>query len=393
VNILHLVYDEKFVNFTAELFESCAGVTSRYLVLHDDSAAPPRYVSSLSDMRAIGSGYFGSRAMKRDLDWCDALIIHYLGLPGAKMIVGASDRVQVAWSGWGGDYYDLLPNADDELLGASTKCLLASIKRDAVGKLSLRGQIRSVLARFRSRCITKPFLRRAIQRVDYFSAPVPEDFGVLKRAMRGVVHAKYAQLNYASVEHTFNRGLASVAGDAILVGNSASATNNHADVFDLLAGLRLGDRTIVVPLSYGDPTYRDAVITYGQRLFAGRFAPLVRYLSLEQYNAAIGTCSIAVMGHRRQQGLGNIATMMLRGARVYMDRVSPVFQHMKTRGAIISDLDELKQQGSAALTPLSPDEQRVNQCVVEAEWGHDIVLQNVRRFIDRLKLRVATDFA
>src|SRR5207245_4574571 len=47
VNILHLVYDEKFVMFAAELFEACHDTRNLFLVLVHDHRAPLKYVSGL----------------------------------------------------------------------------------------------------------------------------------------------------------------------------------------------------------------------------------------------------------------------------------------------------------------------------------------------------------
>lgn len=394
MNVLHLVYDEKFVTFAAEVFASCSGTTNRYLVIVNDDSAPLRFVANLANKQRVTKRYFRSHAMMRELEWCDVLIVHYLGLPGAKLILRAPSRVLVVWSGWGGDYYDLLPHGEQTLLGDATRSLLLAIDRERSGRLrTMPRRIRSAVMRVRNRLVVDPLLRRAIRRVNYFSAPIPEDFDVFKRLAPGKKHAEYAQLNYASVERTFSSGPAVVTGDAILVGNSASATNNHADVFDRLAKLDLGGRRIIVPLSYGDEIYRDAVIAYGRRLFGERFEPLIEYMAIERYNVVIGQCSVALMGHRRQQGVGNIAMLLLIGARVFIDRASPVLGHLKARGAYVSALDELANGSSAFLEPLSPEQQRANRSVVEAAWGHDVVLRNTRQFIARLEARAASSRA
>jgi hypothetical protein len=160
-------------------------------------------------------------------------------------------------------------------------------------------------------------------------------------------------------------------------------------VFALLARLPLAGRRVVVPLSYGDAVYRDAVIALGRRLFGDRFVPIVEYMPLERYNAVLADCSIAVMGHRRQQGLGNIGTMMLMGARVFIDPASTAYRHFVSRGAVVSPLADLAAGDPTALAPLTADEQAVNREVLDRVWGSDTVRRNVHALVSRLGARAA----
>lgn len=386
VNILHIVYDEKFIDFVADVFASCYGAVNSFRVIVDDVRLPLKRVGSLRDMRRVSHDYPNSRQAAEDLAWCDALIVHYLGLPGARLIKRAPHRVRVVWSAWGGDYYELVPSAESDLLGPSTRRLMEQLGPPA-GDRSVAGRVRALIRPLRRRLVVDPTLRDAVRRVDFFSAPVPSDFDVVRRAVPGWTRAEYAQLNYVSVERTLSRGLRSVTGEDVLVGNSASSTNNHADVFDQLARLELGSRKVVVPLSYGDLEYRDAVIAYGRRTLGARFEPIVDFMPLAQYNDVISRCSIAVMGHRRQEGVGNIATLMQAGARVFIDRVSPVFRDLTDRGAVVSGIDELARVGAAAFAPLTNEERNTNRAVLASVWGHEVVLRNTQRFIDRLSMQ------
>jgi dTDP-N-acetylfucosamine:lipid II N-acetylfucosaminyltransferase len=392
VKILHLVYDEKFIDFIADVFGASEGAVSQFRVIVDDVCAPLKRVRNVPEMQRVDHAYASSRRAEDDLAWCNALIIHYLGLPAARVINRAPRGVTVAWSAWGGDLHELLPAGGSELIAPRTRRLLDQLGPTPDDR-SVVGRARALIRPVRRRLVVDRILRRAIRRVDVFSAPVPGDYDVLQRALPGLVHAEYAQLNYVSVERTLSRGLRAVTGDDILVGNSASATNNHADVFDQLAGLELGSRKVLVPLSYGDTRYRDAVIAYGRQALGACLEPIVDFMPLERYNELISRCSIAVMGHRRQEAVGNIATLMQAGARVFIDRASPVFSDLSARGAVISGLDGLTTDGSSCLVPLTDDQRNTNRNVLRSVWGHDVVMGNTQRFIDRLSMREAAHCA
>ena len=321
--------------------------------------------------------------MRPDLEWCDSLIVHYLGIPGARMIVNAPAAIRVMWSAWGRDYYDILPHHASDLLQPSTRRLLA---QDAVrlSRMNAGNWARLLFKPLRRRLVVDPLFRRAVGRVDVLSSPLPSELQIIRCAFGDLMRAEYAQLNYASIESTCGRGPRMVTGRDILVGNSASTTNNHADVFDLLSRIDVGDRRVVVPLSYGDGAYRDAVIEYGRRLLGDRLEPIVTFLPLDQYNQLIARCDVAIMGHRRQEALGNILSAMHSGARLFLDSASPAFRYLIERGAVISRLDDLSDCGARALTRLTTEERDTNRAVLAAEWSHEVVGRNARRVIEKL---------
>jgi dTDP-N-acetylfucosamine:lipid II N-acetylfucosaminyltransferase len=101
---------------------------------------------------------------------------------------------------------------------------------------------------------------RCFKKVDFFSAPIPDDFKLLRSSLGSRFKAEYVQLNYGNVPQTFLPGSEKLTGKDILVGNSATPTNNHVEVFKLLSDLDLRGHKVIAPLSYGDERYRDAII-------------------------------------------------------------------------------------------------------------------------------------
>lgn len=372
--------------FAADVFAGCSGVTNRFLVFVDDTSEPLKHLRPFDGLRVVHRRrYFGSPSVDDDLAWCDCLIVHYLDTRGARMILAAPRRARVVWSGWGGDYYDLLPDSDRELLAPGTMRLLARTRRPSNSLFQrVRDEFREGATAIRRR-MALSLIHRAIHRVELFSAPIPEDFAVLARVTGSAVHAQFHQLNYASVEHTFSNGPGQLTGDDILVGNSATPTNNHVDVFDLLARIDLGSRRIIVPLSYGDQSYRDAVISYGEELFGDRFVPIVSYMPLAEYNALIAGCSISVMGHLRQQALGNVAAMLRLGAKVFLDEKNPLRASLLRRGAVVPGLSDLRTGGPDVLAPLTTEQRQENGRVVQTSWSHDVVTRNAQALLDRLR--------
>jgi dTDP-N-acetylfucosamine:lipid II N-acetylfucosaminyltransferase len=370
VRLLHLVPDDKFIEFAAELLESLDGVESRFVARLSDPAAPTRHLGRVKLWRKVGRGYFFSAAMRADLAWCDALVVHYVDVYGAWMMLRAPARVAVVWSGWGADYHELLSPGQRAYLGPRTAALVRELRGPTHG---LPGAARNAVAR--------PLLAAALARTQVFSAPIAEDFELLQGERGARFRARFAQFNYGSVERTFSPGAEGVRGGDILVGNSAAPTNNHAEAFELLASRDLGERRVVVPLTYGDPAYREAVVALGRRMFGRRFEPILEHLPLAAYNEVVSRCAVGVMHHRRQQALGTVGGLLYRGARVFLDESAVLHRFLKRHGVEVFPSGSL---GAGSLEPLSADQRAGNRAAIEALWSHDAVTRNAERFRDAI---------
>jgi dTDP-N-acetylfucosamine:lipid II N-acetylfucosaminyltransferase len=379
--IIHLAYDEKFIDFAVDSFNACAGITNEFRIISSDKSRPLKYVKSLGAVQVIDAKYLKSREMLFELERADALIVHYLGIPGAQLLARAPRGLPIGWRGWGADYYDLLPDSErDQLLGPSTRAIVGKGRTHRSVLKPFHDQVKNL----RRRWYTKPLFHRAVARVDLFSAPVRADLTTVTRALGDSFRARYAQLNYKSVEKSF--AVADVSDDAasVLVGNSSTETNNHPDVFELLAKLDLRDRPVVVPLTYGDSQYRDAVISMGRQQFGSGFRPLTEYMPQSAYNSVVAQCGTAIMGHRRQQGLGNVGTLLYSGARIYFDRVNPIYHELVGHGAVVGTLDDFERLGERAFARLTAEEHRINRNVTSKLWSADVVQANTRAFVSQL---------
>jgi dTDP-N-acetylfucosamine:lipid II N-acetylfucosaminyltransferase len=284
----------------------------------------------------------------------------------------------------GGDYYDLLPGGEACLLGDGTAALLAKLKKTPRNRILWA-------ANFVKKTIKRPFWSSitdfqaikfaAIKRVNYFSSPIQDDYVLLRSALGDNFGADYVQLNYGSLEETLKKGHGGLTGNDILIGNSASATNNHIEAINLLSSIELGDRKIVVPLSYGDDLYGDAIERYGNRLFGEKFMPIRRFMPIDEYNELISRCSIVIMNHRRQQALGTIYTILYYGAKLFMDHRSIVYEFFKRHGASVFPIQDMIDLGAKAFSPLSYAEKKKNIEVLESFWSHEVVMDNARKFV------------
>lgn len=105
----------------------------------------------------------------------------------------------------------------------------------------------------------------------------------------------------------------------ILVGNSSTETNQHFEVFNKLEIYKNENIEILVPLSYGDFKYGMQVMKVGYEIFGNKFKPIIDYMNEQDYYKFLSTIDIGIFNHNRQQGMGNIITLLGMGKKVYMN--------------------------------------------------------------------------
>lgn len=115
----------------------------------------------------------------------------------------------------------------------------------------------------------------------------------------------------------------------ILLGNSATETNQHCQALDILNKFKNEDIVIICPLSYGDGTYRNKVLEYGKECFGQKFLPIVDFLEKKEYFTIISDCSIAVFNNNRQQAMGNINAALSLGCKVFIRNDTAMWDNYK----------------------------------------------------------------
>ena len=127
----------------------------------------------------------------------------------------------------------------------------------------------------------------------------------------------------------------------ILVGNSANPTNNHLEIFDKLLEHKEKKINIFTPLSYGDFRYAMRVMKSGYEYFGERFKPIIDFMDEDKYNKFLSTIDIAIFNHNRQQGMGNIITLLGMGKKVYMRSNVTTWDLFEYNGIKLFDVDAI----------------------------------------------------
>lgn len=369
--IAHIMVDDKFTDIAIRQFENAQPGVHRYYVV--DAALPLKHIK---DSRALG---LSSMECEKELSRPEISAVVFHTLPAAYfgLLKSIEKHKKVIWIGWGYDYYDrLLKSVFPQGLLLSETAKMAKPKlnhRLYNGTKSHLGGIAKKLG-LRKQGIDSSVLNR----VDYFSPVLDEEYRVAIRENEWF-KPEFIPWNYGTIEDDFSLSACGLEalGDNILMGNSASWTNNHCDAFKLIRDqLDLGSRKVIVPLSYGDSDYRGKVIEVGEKILGDNFCPLIDFLPTEEYIKIIQSCSVVIMNHLRQQAMGNIIISTMLGAKVFLNSSSMLFKWLQDKGFVVGDVEYLD------LDPLPSIVKKNNMEVFRRNWGRAVQKEKTMKLIE-----------
>ena len=364
--IIHVMLDEKFNEMAIRQFESAMPGVHEYWV-----TAKSISMTKSPLIRRCDQDELVKQLRRGDVA---GAIFHSLPPDRYPLLEKIDPGITVVWLGWGYDYYALLKHEGEYSRILPKSRTLAKWP----AHLRVKSKVRSLLSKLKRPGI---YDVSSLRRVDYFSPVLDLEYDMVKRHV--FLNAAYVEWNYGNAEDDLSLpGAGFSEGNNILVGNSASATNNHVELFDEIAKeVNLDGRKIIAPLSYGDPYYRDRVVEVGEKMFGEAFVPLIDFMPVDQYLATIRSCGFVMMNHLRQQALGNICMAMLMGAKVYLNDGNPLSKWLSQRGAVFGSIDRLD------MLPLTQSEREINSRMINSHWGREVQRDKTRRLIDLILIK------
>ena len=205
-------------------------------------------------------------------------------------------------------------------------------------------------------------------------AVLPPEVALLRRALpqlRGEPH----EVPLFTAEDVFQKGPQEMEGPDVLLGNSATASNNHLDALDWLRSARRqrqADRAFVLWRRRIWP--RGAAL--GRERFGERLDALTGWMALADYDNSIRRCGFVVMNHRRQQAVGDVTSALYKGATVYLRRENPLFDFSFGPGRLPA---RDRRQRRRARSVVDTEERSRNRQIVGAHYAG--AARSVGRFV------------
>lgn len=369
--ILHLLSDDKFADYAIKQFLETDTKSEFILVVPTNEYKLQRIVA-IEKIKIVKYKSEEYNKLLKSLHNFIAIVSHGLFEKWQEEIILASSKeTKIAWVFWGGDIYGR-PEYIKSFLSVKSKVLFfVKQLKSSVKKKELNPQI--YFANINT-----------FKRINYCLTDVPNDFNFVKSNINSYMKALW--YNYYSIEQTIGDLKDKVInGNNILIGNSSTLENNHLDAFSKLKQFDLSNRNVIVPLSYGQIWLRRFLLKQGNRVFKDSFYPLVDFLSLDEYNKKILSCSVVIMPHYRPQAMGNLLTAFWLGSKVYMSKKSMLYDYFKRLSVhVFSIEDDLVKSNMDALEPLSLDLHKHNQNILIQEYGKENMKIRINKLVEEL---------
>lgn len=387
MKVAQLIPDDKFSDAAYQSFERASPGVCTYYVPAKKMGNKLNYIKIFTP-KFISQYDIVSGSIIKELLTYDLIILHALSTFNIQILSRISNhakRPKIIWIGMGYDYYDLIyDKVSDQYLADSS--LLAT-------KLEKRTQtslIQKLLRRTKNlikKIVLKPNSKKELlSYIDYFSPVLPSEY--IKVKDNYGISAKYIRWNYG-VNSTLYEDLNGAPVDRnkhnVLLGNSATLTNNHIESLKLLSSIEFDIEKIVCPLSYGDNAYKEYIANYGNQLFGNNFYPLTDFVSLDEYLKIIQDCPIVIMNHLRQQAGGNISSMLYKGATLFLNRESPFYDFYHDQGVTIFTIDELEENPELINYRLDDDEILHARKVLKSNFGLQASITNTQNLLNLTK--------
>ncbi|MCM1132934.1 MAG: TDP-N-acetylfucosamine:lipid II N-acetylfucosaminyltransferase [Ruminococcus flavefaciens] len=175
----------------------------------------------------------------------------------------------------------------------------------------------------------------------------------------------------------------------IVIGNSATATNQHIEALDWLARFKDENIRIHLPLNYGLGDYKayaKKVTDYAVKIFGEeKVVPLTEKLSGEEYLRYLNCMDVGLFNNNRQQAMGNITQAVLCGAKVYIRKDTNMWEHYRKLGCNLYDIEEIRQMKSVdELVEENPEQKKSNRLAMSARQDMGLKISIWKNIFDTM---------
>ncbi len=330
--ILHLCHDEKVISRTINYFEEVFPNGNKFIILLQKIGKDPEYVKI--DKPNVFFEKYNSNSFWNiigDISQYDHIIFHCLWPEFYRFTLSIPKGCPITWIVWGTDLYNDLLIKRGYQLYANPK----EVKLFQEGSRSIFNFFYDVLKGW-----VKQVIRiKALKRIQNICAS-EGDFQLLCRFYPEVRPFSLKKFFYYPVDEIISGSLKELCcvGDNIIVGNSASYTNNHRYVFEILEQVDLAGRKVIVPLSYGKG--RELALEAG-KILKDHFVPILDFMQIDEYNKLLSGARTFIYGSFRQEAIGNILVALYLGGAVFLDERNPLLYDLRKIGYSVFSISQL----------------------------------------------------
>lgn len=369
----HFLPDDKYVEEFIQSSEKVGAGICRYYIITEN--AEVKWVQSKETL----SGTISILSLNEfigSLQNNDRIFFHSINEAIVGAVLEAKPGLEFFWVVWGWDLYDrlrlnILEPYDRIMAGKTNKWI------NTVTHFS-----RLVFNLFKSKSRFRLFLNRLkgiLHYNEYDVRLLNQSYGTsvprLSFFYKNVVD--WAQIDRAEEERR-DKGLSEQGTIKLLLGNSATASNNHFSIIEKLQHSRFSNILLYTPLSYGPPEYRDRVVEFGKGRLGSRFIPMVDFISPSEYSAFLVGLDGAIMNHIRSQAMGNIVSLIYAGKMLFLNKKCSTTRFLNGLGIKFYLTEDLDTRNLSDLK-LLPEEMAKNKQLLIDFFSDRQQLNNLSR--------------
>lgn len=285
-----------------------------------------------------------------------------------------------AWVFWSGDFYGHVLNPDDEYTPFSLDYYYKNPTKEKFS-IKIKKWLKQII--FPHATFNLKELYRRYNMLDYICTTFDGDFkNIVQKS--GITHPKRLPYSYFQIEQLLTefpyKWLTEPKEDEnkkwLMIGHSAALNNNHLDILQIISQWAKIP-PILLPLSYGLPTYKQALIeTCSKKLNEKTTVKILeQFLDKKEYFTMLDSVSIAIFNNKVQKGFGNIIPLLWSGAKLFFREENVVYQEFKNEGMVVFNLQ--KEFNEKNFIPLTKDEIKINRKIIKKLFSKDKVAAEI----------------
>lgn len=340
--ILHIVKDEKFIDgFIDNQNKYCPDIQNKYM-------AWPNKKGSLTNIKSNNIELITEEAEKQIFTFVkekktSKIIFHNLDKRNWALINKLPQQVVIGWIFYGAEIFNR-PENIKHFLGEQTKRFLRQRLKSYLSFYIkyLKEYLGNVFYKITGFKITA--FQKAIHRINFIAHWIVEDYEYIK--------TNYSLKNLKFVNFCYSNETLIINNDNpktnLLIGNSASFTNNHLDIISIIPPHFASKfEKIIFPLSYsGSVRYKEHVKKAAEAKFGDKVLILDRFLNKQEYFQLLSSVKLAIMGHHRSQAGGNIRFFLKNEIDLMLFNNNNIYHYYENKNVNIHSLIALNEDFS-----------------------------------------------
>jgi len=356
--IIHIVTDEKFINAAYSIYNRAFPQGNIFCIIRSFDLKV-NHINLNDDFIILNRHGDYSEEIRNLIDGDSIIVFHGMSSEHAKISNSFCYNKQI-WSVFGKEFYENPYIYKDVLLGPKTSQSIVGLK------YSIKQKLRKIYFRFfKNKTDHFKLIKTAFGNINSIAILYEEEFEIFKKTGVFSPNVSLIKFSYYPLDIVIGSEKRVQKYNNILIGNSATISNNHLEVLDILSKVNIGDSKIYIPLSYGDENYRKFILDRIDRYDLRNVVSLTTFLDLKDYQDILKTCTIVIMNHFRQQAVGNVLNSMFLGAKVFLSNKNSLYHFLKRIGCIVYSIEDDISIGDDFITPLTEEDCNINRSILE----------------------------